>query len=86
VSQKVIATDCYTKYPFSTASCHDLITDGTMATGRSFRFPETVHAGAETGDGDLRRWFHRTKAGDDHLVVNFRAVIAAVFGYFRCEM
>ena len=36
VSQKFIATDCYTKYPLITASFHDLITDGTMPTGKSF--------------------------------------------------
>jgi hypothetical protein len=34
-----------------------------------------MHAGAETGDGNFGRP-HRAKAGDDHLIVNFQAVIA----------
>lgn len=52
------------KYPLVMASCHDLITDGTMPTGRSFSLPEAMDAGAEAGYGDFRRGVHRTKAGD----------------------
>jgi hypothetical protein len=42
-----------------------------------------MHAGVEASDGDLGSGFHGAKTGDNHLVVNFRAVIAAVFGYFK---
>ena len=73
------------KYPLVMASCHDLITDGTVPTGRSFSLPESMAAGAEPGDGDPGRGFHGAKPGDDHLVVNLGAVLAAVFGYFEEE-
>ena len=74
------------KYPPTTASFHDLITDGTMPTGRSFSAFQTMHAGADSRDGDLGRGFHGAKAGDNDVIVNLPAMIAAVFEYFRCEM
>ena len=45
-----------------------------------FGFPETVHAGAEAGEGDFRSGIHFSETRHDHLFINFSAVVAAVFG------
>jgi hypothetical protein len=65
-----------TKYPFMTASFHDLITEGTMPRRQiRFRFPETMHAGAETGDGDLGRGVYPSEPRRDRLFIDFTAVL-----------
>src|SRR5262249_16423964 len=50
------------------------------ADGQSFfGFPEAMHAGTETGEGDFWRGTHFSETRHDHLFINFAAVIATVF-------
>ena len=62
-----------------TAWFHDLITEGTMPTGRSFSaFLKLRTAASSEWMATWGAGFHRSNAGNDHFVVNLRAVIAAV--------
>ena len=51
-----------------------------MPTGKFFCFPETMHAGAEAGEGNFWRGILSAETWHDYLFINFAAVVAAVFG------
>jgi hypothetical protein len=61
------------------SNSHRSIFQRALQIGKSsrrvlFRFPETVQAGTEAGEGDLWRGTHSSETRHDHLFINFSAV------------